>query len=48
MSGKTRILNHSDSTASSTGGQMKYILITGGVISGIGKGAYNLFVIFYL
>ena len=45
MSGKTRILNHSDSTASSTGGQMKYILITGGVISGIGKGAYNRFVI---
>lgn len=31
-------LNHRDSTSSNSSNQMKYILITGGVISGIGKG----------
>lgn len=35
---RTRILSHSGSTASSVTGGMKYILITGGVISGVGKG----------
>lgn len=39
MSSKTSNFTHSDSTTSSSAyGQTKYLLITGGVISGIGKG----------